>query len=303
MTVKVIYPSSDKDRVRWMERIREAVNHDETAGNALFTGALRNKTRSLDSTYNQQLDVLRQLYESRRTAVARRRSEVRKLKRRVRAARNVLYARVSAQGIEATRLDLYKLPVEAFRAQHTNMDDWLISAKNLIKGDIEAEALGLPVLLEPSRAELESQAAVYETSRQTLAEAKLRIANQQNLVKTIRKQVFSLHRELFAWLKSKYFDMPAPERRMHMRAAGFDFVGDGTSTPTTGGSTSDGTDPGSGTGDGTGDGTDPGNGTETGDGTNAGDGTDTTGDGTTGDGTTNGETTGEGQETEPVTQT
>lgn len=224
MTVKVIYPNSDVRRIRWLDKVCKAVDRDESADADLFTSHLREKTRVLAQDYQQVLDSLRQTYEQRRTAVARRREVVQKLRLMVLAARNALHHRARMGIIEATRLDLYKSPGEPLRTEYTKMDDWLLAARNLIKGDVEAEAKGMPVLLEPSRVDLTAHVTAYISALQAVQTANQRMATLQGRINALRDLVFDLHRELFAWLKARYYNLTSSERRDRLRVVGFEYV-------------------------------------------------------------------------------
>lgn len=224
MTLKVLYPDSDKRRLRWLKKICDAVHIDEANGGELFTTRLHTKTRALSEDYHLHIDGLRQAYETRRTLTAQRRQQASNLRRMVLAARNVLDYRARVGIMEPTRLDRYKSPNEALRTEYTKMDGWLEAAQTIIKGDEEAETGGYPVLLEPSRSDLAAMANTYQQTRNRLDQVNLRLAEQRNHVNTLRALVFDLHRELFAWLRARYYNLSAPERREHLRAAGYEYT-------------------------------------------------------------------------------
>lgn len=224
MTVKVIYPNSDLRRIRWLDGICKAVDHDAAQNTDLFSPALRNKTRDLAARFTLELDDHRRAYAARRNAVARRRVELQNLRFMVLAARSVLHHRARIGLIEPTWLDRYKRPGEPLRVEYTKMDDWLEAARNLITGDAEAEERGVGKLLEPSRSDLTAGVTAYATARNAVDAANQQMAVHQNRINELRALVFDLHRELFAWLRAKYYNLTPAERREHLRAAGFEYV-------------------------------------------------------------------------------
>lgn len=224
MTVKVIYLTSDLRRVRWLKRVCDAVDADASHNGDVFSQPLRTKTRSLATRFNAALDGLRQSYAARRHAVAARRAAYVQLRRLVLATRDVLHNRVRFGMMDATRLDRYKRSGEPLRTEYSKMDDWLLAAKNLLKGNAEADSLGLPVFMEPSGDVLEAQIQVYTAARQAVDQMHLQVAAQRKLMHQLRFQVFDLHRELFAWLRSRYYHLSASERREHLRAAGYEYA-------------------------------------------------------------------------------
>lgn len=222
---KLIRPSNDYKRLSWLSTALTTAA--ASTGTESIAGDLRGRLNNLNTSFKAARTTQKQRFAARRTAILKRDRDLAQLQNLLRVTWNKLQDRVTLGTILATDLELYKLPLDRKRPQPGSYKAWLDAAQELVEGNTDAVALGLPALAEPSVETI--QAAIDAAVAAQVAVDAAKIAQKQAArpLNQQRKILNLLFLEIAAYLRNRNRALTKVARRELLRDYGFAFVGDG----------------------------------------------------------------------------
>ena len=216
---------SDRARIQLLEKLATQNGLTGPRGEPIFPESIRTRIRALYPRLRSDLTERDAASSTWRNAVETRNQRTKTLSDQVRNAWNILRNRIRTGMLTRASLPLFGMEPKGRYPKPTTPDAWLVVARTLIEGDVQAEARGVPPLTEPDRATIESLIERAGAGITGAENALTALTATRERLSRARTETDDLIAEILLIIQIVFRKQPAIAKRQAMRTLGFQLTG------------------------------------------------------------------------------
>ena len=225
--MKSVIPGNDRQRQTFLADALITARSDQEINRLQLSGQLFGEMKRMQENLDKGLDALKTAYHGRRAGIADRNRAQEILSGSVRRTMASLYNWLAGENLPVNLLDLCKLPTDGPRPNPKNGTQWVLVAKDLLKGYQKLTARGYTPFVYPTTQRLTADLTRLEAVLEELSQARTDLQEAQIQMRSLRQTFTHLHRGVALYLRYKTVTLKAPAQREVMRRYGFVFTPSG----------------------------------------------------------------------------